>query len=705
MKKRILHVLASNKFSGAENVACTIIENDKEYEMFYCSPEGSIKEEVEKRNIKYIPLKKFTPFEINKICNKYNIDIIHAHDMKASFITSLANKKIKKVSTLHVDYAFNSKWTIYSIIFRLIIKKFYKIICVSQEVYDKAIFINDITKNKFIVIPNVIDKEKVIKKSTQYKTKKYDMVYLGRITEVKRPEWVIDITKEVVKKHSDFKVAMIGTGNLDNKIKDLIKDNNLEKNIDFVGFTSNPFPYVKNSKFSILTSLHEGLPMSVIECMVLNVPVLNTGVDGLGTFFKGNEDFICKTKKEFISKIEKILEKKLDLSKRCSEIVKQSTNIKDYIDKINDIYDPKTKVVLQVLYSMNTGGMESLIMNNYRNIDKEKFQYNFLINDFNKCLYEDEIISLGGKIFRAHSQHPHVFKSRREVRNIINYNNFDVIHSHQGITYYYPLKVAKKAGIKKIVIHNHGINRYFLKYLALYNNLWAKNRICHFANEYISITDDVKDQIFSNEVIKNKKYVIINNAIDPYMFKYSNKKREVKRKELSLKNETVFIHVGNFNAFKNYGFLIDTFNEYLKEDSNAKFLIIGCGPLEKEVKERVHNLKIDKKVMFLGKRSDISDLLSAADMMIFPSFYEGYPMALIEAQASGINIIASDKIDSKCKICDNYMFLPIDNPKDWVPYMKNMNKKLDREKYADVVNNSDYSITKTIKKLENIYER
>ena len=338
MKKRILHVLASNKYSGAENVACTIINNDKKYDMFYCSPEGPIKKELDKRNVKYIPLKKFNTFEINKICKQYSIDIIHAHDMKASFIAAFASKKIKKISSLHVHYDFNAKWTIYSLAFRSIIKKFHKIICDAQEVYDKAIFVNKKTKDKFVVIPNVSDKERVIKDSLAFKTKKYDMIFVARVTEVKRPDWVIDITKKVVETHPNFKVALIGSGNLDDQIKNMVQEYKLEKKIDLLGFQSNPYPYIKNSKFAILPSIHEGLPMSVIESMALKVPVLNTGVDGLGVLFENNREYICETKEEFVKKINDILDNKLDLSSKCLDIVKESIDIESYIRKINNLY-------------------------------------------------------------------------------------------------------------------------------------------------------------------------------------------------------------------------------------------------------------------------------------------------------------------------------------------------------------------------------
>lgn len=339
MKKRVLHLLASNKYSGAENVACTIIDNDKEYEMFYCSKKGPIEEVLKSRNITYIPLKHLNPFEVKKICKKYKIDILHSHDMKAGFIAALSRFKGKIINTLHVNYTFNNKWTLYSFLYKMLIKKFDTIICVSNEVYEKAIFINDKNRNKFLVLPNVVDKKRINSKCNEFPTDKYDMIYVGRITEVKRPEWIVDITNNVIKKYPDFKVGIIGVGNLYENIKSSIQEKKLENNIEMLGFKSNPFPYIKNSKFAILPSIHEGLPMSVIECLILNKPVLNSGVDGLGTLFKDYPDFICNTKEEYSKKIIKLLTNDKYLRSECIKVIKDTTNMNKYIKKVNEVYE------------------------------------------------------------------------------------------------------------------------------------------------------------------------------------------------------------------------------------------------------------------------------------------------------------------------------------------------------------------------------
>lgn len=336
-KKKVLHILPSNSFSGAENVVCTIIDNNKLYEMYYCCPRGPIEEILKERNIKYIPLTKKSPKEINKICKENDIDILHAHDYKASFLAGLSGFKGKIISHLHVNWDMNRKWNIYTIAYNFLIKKFSSVIVVSQEIYDTTVFVKK-NKSKFKVITNVVDKSRVIKQSEQFITNKYDLIYVGRISAIKRPEMIIEITKQLKKDFPKIKVCIIGKGELEESCKELIKKYKLDQNIEMLGFKKNPFPYIKNSKIALLPSLHEGLPMSVIECMILKVPVINSGVDGMATLFKDNKEFICNNIDEYCTRIKSVLNNKIDLSNKCEDIIKDAVDMESYINKINEVY-------------------------------------------------------------------------------------------------------------------------------------------------------------------------------------------------------------------------------------------------------------------------------------------------------------------------------------------------------------------------------
>ena len=335
MKKRVLHVLVSNKFSGAENVVCSIIENCNNYEMFYCSPKGPILKELEKRNINFIPLNKISPKELNRIVKEYQIDIIHAHDYKASFITALTHNRCKKISHLHNNTQFAKKWNIYTLLYALCSRKFDHIIGVSNQVFNEAKYKNYINK-KYTTIYNCIDLENIILKSKEKYDKKYDLFFIGRITEQKNPLKLITIVEELHKDYKNIKVVIIGNGDLMDKLKKSIKEKGLEKNIDIVGYQENPYRIIKNSRIGLMPSKWEGFGLTAVESLALGKPVLNTFNGGLGEIFKYDKDFSLTC-----SNIKKLLNNKDEydkLSKKSIQISKEFTNKDKFKKEIELIY-------------------------------------------------------------------------------------------------------------------------------------------------------------------------------------------------------------------------------------------------------------------------------------------------------------------------------------------------------------------------------
>lgn len=336
-QKNILHLLSSNKYSGAENVACTIIKNTKE-NSYYCSPNGPIKENLEEKGITYIPLKSFTKKSLKKVIKDYHIDIIHAHDLKASFLASLINGNIKKISHLHCNYDLYHTNNLYSLIYKHISKKFNKIIMVSDEIYNEAVF-KDYIADRAIILRNVVDPKEITKLSKDFETKKYDLIFVARVIEVKRPLFFIDLVKDLKQENKNIKAAILGQGDLYDECKKHIKDNDLEENIDLLGFKNNPFPYVKNSKIEVLPSKYEGLPMSTIESLILNVPVVNSGAGGLKKLCIDHPELVCETKEEYLTIIKKLLTtKQEEKTKICQDILKKNNDTKTYFKEIEKIY-------------------------------------------------------------------------------------------------------------------------------------------------------------------------------------------------------------------------------------------------------------------------------------------------------------------------------------------------------------------------------
>ncbi len=340
MKKiRVMHLLASNRYSGAENVVCNIIQNCSEsVEMYYCSVDGPIRTILKQKQISFLPLSKLSIGEVKKILRENQIDIIHAHDFQASFVASFFSNQVKVISHLHCNYKLLKCRKIVAMIYGAIEKKFSQIIVVSDEILTDASFGKKIAP-KTMVLDNVVDAIQIKKKSQAFSTQNYDLIFVGRLIEIKQPFLFISIVKSLVRGNPNIKACMVGQGELERECVKKIEQEGLSSNIDFIGFQENPFPYIRNSKLAVLPSKFEGLPMSVIECMVLGIPVVNSGVGGLQKMFSNHQDYLCHTKDEYVQCIAKLLKKsRKSYQKDCEEMVQRFTDIKAYGQTIERIY-------------------------------------------------------------------------------------------------------------------------------------------------------------------------------------------------------------------------------------------------------------------------------------------------------------------------------------------------------------------------------
>lgn len=324
-KKKVLHLLTSNKYSGAENVVCTIIEkNKKNYDFAYCSLDGEISEVLKTKKVNFYPLTKLSLKQLNEVIESYKPDIIHAHDYKASILASYSKFDGKIISHLHNNCPDVKTWTMKSILYSLTIKKYNNIVGVSQKVFDEAVF-NKKMANKFIKIYNFVDKNKVIELSKEKDFEKtYDIFFIGRLVEQKDPNTYIEIINQLKKDNPNIKAVMIGDGELMEECKNKINELNLYNNIDMLGFCENPFPIINNCKIGIMPSKWEGFGLTAIEAMCLNKPVFNSGVGGLGEIFCDNNEYICDSIESYVQKTNKILKKK----KIINEV-----NISNFVDE------------------------------------------------------------------------------------------------------------------------------------------------------------------------------------------------------------------------------------------------------------------------------------------------------------------------------------------------------------------------------------
>lgn len=345
---KVLHLISTSVFSGAENVACQIINmfrNEKNIDMYYVTVLGNNQAILKDRNIEYIKLEKFNIKEIKKVVNKYKPDIIHAHDIRASFYASFFSRKVMIVSHVHNNHEGMRKLSLKTILYNLVSKKFSKIIWVSQSALDSYYFKKNII-DKSIVLYNVINENEIIKKASIDKNNyNYDLIFLGRLTYQKNPERLIEIANSIVQEKKDFKMAIIGEGELKEELINLINKYKLNDNVELLGFMGNPYKILKDAKMLILTSRFEGTPMVALEAGALGIPIVSTYTDGMiDVISNGENGFLCDSNDEFVKIIIETIydsNKLAVLKKKTIEKSKIINSLDDYKKQIKKIYSIK----------------------------------------------------------------------------------------------------------------------------------------------------------------------------------------------------------------------------------------------------------------------------------------------------------------------------------------------------------------------------
>ena len=280
---KVMHVLNSRIYSGAEKVVCQIIHAFQgEVEMVYCSPESDIvRKMVEGQGVTYLPMKTMSVSELSRVIREQKPDLIHAHDMRAGFFSALCCGNIPLVSHIH-NNAYDARGLSPKTVGYLLAGFRAKhIFWVSQSSFDGYAF-HKLFARKSSVLYNVIDTDEIYTKLSQdSNTYDYDLIYVGRLTYQKNPQRLLRLCARLKESKPDLKVAIVGTGELEEELKALCKELNLEDTVRFLGFQPNPIKMVACSKAMILTSRWEGTPMCALEAMALGTPVVSTPSDGM----------------------------------------------------------------------------------------------------------------------------------------------------------------------------------------------------------------------------------------------------------------------------------------------------------------------------------------------------------------------------------------------------------------------------------------
>ena len=323
--------------------------------------------------------------------------------------------------------------------------------------------------------------------------------------------------------------------------------------------------------------------------------------------------------------------------------------------------------VLQYVESLGTGGIQSFLMTVYRHIDRERVQFDFLLQRRFNNDYEREVEELGGKLYFLPPRREGLRKSRKALANFFaEHPEYKTVHIHvSSLTYIDPLIAAQKAGVPQRIVHSHNTRASGSKIHTLLHRLNQK-RVGRVATEYYACSDLAADWFYGNGALREKA-VLIANVINSTKFAYDEAVRQSYRRENGWENKTVLGHVGRFHHQKNHLYLIDIFHAYVKTDDSAMLVLVGDGGLRPSIEEKVKSLGLEDRVCFLGDRSDVAELLQAFDLFLLPSHHEGFPVTMVEAQAAGLHCVSSDTVTDTSDLTGMVTFCSIDQPADaWV---------------------------------------
>lgn len=354
--------------------------------------------------------------------------------------------------------------------------------------------------------------------------------------------------------------------------------------------------------------------------------------------------------------------------------------------------------ILQCVNIMDRAGLETMLMNYYRNIDRTLIQFDFLTHRAEIGDYEKEIMDMGGRVYHAPRLYPQNYPTYfKWMKNFFtDHPEYTIVHSHIDSMSYLPLLAAKKAGVPVRIAHSHNTKiQMDLKYPLKQYFRYKINSVCNFR---LACGQEAGRHLFGT-----RKFHVIPNAICANDFLFDDTIRREKRDEIGIKNELIIGHVGRFSYQKNHEFLIEIFNEILKLVPDTKLLLIGVGKKENQIKKQMSTLGIDDSIVFLGNRSDVNELYQAMDVFVMPSRFEGIPVVGIEAQFSSLPCVFSTGIPKETKFSENVRFIDLSkSSQEWAKNVIDLHAAYNKRRHTSKIE-SKYDIASAYKTLEDYY--
>ena len=358
--------------------------------------------------------------------------------------------------------------------------------------------------------------------------------------------------------------------------------------------------------------------------------------------------------------------------------------------------------VLHVFGGLGSGGTESLIMSWYRNIDRTKIQFDFLVRSAEDN-YLEEIKSLGGRVFYTSSFPRHLIKNYKETKSVLKKREWDVVHVHgNAAMYMLPLRLAKKYGYTHRFMHSHNVKAQS----KVFDLIHKVNRkfLPSNATFFLACSRTAGHWMF-----QNTPFLLSRNAIDMISYQFDENARRQKRIDLHVEDKFVIGHVGRFATQKNHEFLLQTFLEIKRRQTNSALMLVGDGELENDIKAKAEQLGLADSVLFMGRCTNVGELMSAMDVFVLPSHYEGLGIVLVEAQCNGMQcVVSQEAYNEEVKVYpESLSVLPLScGAKKWADLiLEKAATSTNRNVDLSVLQDCGYDMQVEVKKLEELYLR
>lgn len=354
--------------------------------------------------------------------------------------------------------------------------------------------------------------------------------------------------------------------------------------------------------------------------------------------------------------------------------------------------------ILHIVPNMQAGGLETLIMNIYRNIDRTKIQFDFLVHYTGDYFYDEEIKKLGGRMYKLSVRNDnHFVKYLKDLDSFFkNHKEYKIVHGHMESLGQFYFRAAKKHHVPVRIAHSHNS--------ATENTIKGKikrillRRYKVYATDYFACSEKAGKFMFNN-----KEFTVLKNAIIVDNFTFNENDRQQLRRELGLENKLVIGHAGRFCEQKNHKFLIKIFRDVVRSDKNAILLLIGEGETFCRVQEQVSEYGLEGNVQFLGVRKDIAKLYQAMDCFVFPSLFEGLGIVAIEAQCSGLPVVASEVVPKEAAVTKQFCYMSLDNTsKEWADTILKVSRS-ERKAEVDKIRSAGYDVRDVASFLQQFY--